>query len=848
MLPMTSVWLTLRADLRRRWRPLLGLALLLGLVGGVVLTAAAGARRTETAYPRLLSWASAAQVDLIPQGTGLDAGNTARTGFYPALRKLPQVASMDIGQLYQMVAPVSESAQAGRGTGASLGAPLEAWSSPDGSMGITADRVKVLSGRLFDPAKPAQAMVDQRLAALEHLAPGGTLHVIAVPNDGNGTPARSKATPLDFTVTAVVAFDNTIVPTGQYASEPGVLLSPAFSATALARETTYGDEAAVRLKPGASMNAFIAAAQRLVKPYRQAGRQLNVVNRADQVAATDRAIRPQAIALGVFALLTAAIVLAIIGQLLSRQLSMESTEFPVLRAMGATRPGLCALSLARLAAVTVTGAVIAVCVATAASPLMPIGPARLAEPHPGVEMNLAILGAGGAAIALLPLILLAPAVWLAAARARGPLGVAEPAQARRPSWIGTLLGKAGSVPGGVGVTMAFEPGRGRTAVPVRSAIAGSVIAVAALATAAVFGSSLLSLVGTPHAYGKNWDQMVDLGFGQVPAAVGGQIAGRLPSVIQYADGNYGQLTIGGVNGTLNVTAVGIDPVRGDGFVTVLAGRTPRNAGEIALGAQTLRQLHAALGQSLRVSAHMVVIGAPVVARTMRVVGEVVLPDFARGTFPPTDLGTGAVTTAAAISEHNDPVTGCMGPQTCYSFFLLRYRPGTDITATSRRLSAALTAMHCPVGSCAVSDDQRPGEITQYASIRDTPIVLAAVLIVLAVGTLAHVLLTSVRRRRRDLAMLKTLGLTRPQILRVVAWQATALVAASLVVGLPLGVLAGRQAWTFFADAAGVASQPDVPLPLILLAVPVTVLLANLIAAWPGWTAARLRPAVALRTE
>lgn len=848
MLPMTSVWLTLRADLRRRWRPLVGLALLLGLVGGVVLTAAAGARRTETAYPRLLSWASAAQVDLIPQGTGLDAGNTARTGFYPALRKLPQIASMDIAQLYQMVAPVSAGAPAGRGAGASLGTPLEAWSSPDGSMGITADRVKVLSGRLFDPAKPGQAMVDQRLAALEHLGPGGTLRVTAIPQGPDGVPDMRKATPLDFTVTAVVAFDNAIVPTGQYASEPSVLLSPAFSATAVGRPTAYGDEAAVRLKPGASVNAFIAAAQRLVKPYRQAGGQLNVEVRADQVAATERAIRPQAIALGVFALLTAAIALAIIGQLLSRQLSMESTEFPVLRAMGATRAGLCTLSLARLAAVTVTGAVIAACVAIAASPLMPIGPARLAEPHPGVEVNLAILGAGAAAIALLPLILLAPAAWLTAARARGPLGVAEPARAGRPSWLGTLLSRAGSVPGGVGVAMAFEPGYGRTAVPVRSAIAGSVIAVAALATAAVFGASLLSLVGTPHAYGKNWDQMVDLGFGLVPAAVGGDIAGQLPPVTQYADGNYGQLTIGGANGALNVSAVGIDQVRGGGFVTVIAGRVPRNAGEIALGAQTLRQLHASLGQSLRVSAHMIVNSGSDVTRTMRVVGEVVLPDFARGTFPPTDLGTGAVTTAAAISEHNDKQTGCMGPQTCYGFFLLRYRPGTDTAAAARRITAALAASGCPIGSCAVSDDQRPGEITQYASIRDTPIVLAAVLIVLAVGTLAHVLLTSVRRRRRDLAMLKTLGLTRPQVLRLVAWQATALVTASLAAGLPLGILAGRQAWTFFADAAGVATQPDVPLPLILLAIPVTVLLANLIAAWPGWTAARVHPAVALRTE
>ena len=62
---MGALRLTLRAELRRGWRPMLMLALLLGFIGGVVLTAAAGAVRTDTAYPRLLRWASAAQVQLL---------------------------------------------------------------------------------------------------------------------------------------------------------------------------------------------------------------------------------------------------------------------------------------------------------------------------------------------------------------------------------------------------------------------------------------------------------------------------------------------------------------------------------------------------------------------------------------------------------------------------------------------------------------------------------------------------------------------------------------------------------------------------------------------------------------
>src|SRR5438045_9358322 len=85
---MGSMWLALRADLRVRWRAMAGLALLLGLIGGVVLGAAAGARRTDTAYPRLLQWASAAQVDIVPNGDKLP------TAYFTALGPLPQVASM----------------------------------------------------------------------------------------------------------------------------------------------------------------------------------------------------------------------------------------------------------------------------------------------------------------------------------------------------------------------------------------------------------------------------------------------------------------------------------------------------------------------------------------------------------------------------------------------------------------------------------------------------------------------------------------------------------------------------------------------------------------------------------
>ena len=565
------------------------------------------------------------------------------------------------------------------------------------------------------------------------------------------------------------------------------------------------------------------------------------------MAATQRAIRPEAAALALFAGLAGLIALAVIVQLLSRQLTLDSAEFPVFRALGMTRGALVTLSLARTAVVTCAGGLIAVGIAIAASPLMPIGAARLAEAAPGVEVNLAVLAAGFAFFALMPLAVLVPAAWGAAGRARGPLGLAEPARASRVSRLGSMLGSAGSVTGGIGVRMAFEPGHGRTAVPVRSALVGTTVAVAAGLAAVVFGASLIGLVGTPHRYGQNWAQVLDLGFGGVTSQFAAKVLARDPALAGVAAGNYGQLHIGASQAI--VPAIGIGPARGRDYLTLLAGRAPSAPDEIVLGAQTLRAVHRRVGQTVRVSGQPDREPALVRARP---------PDHAhrrRGRVPIVQPGLvhrhrpgqrGRRAGGGAVRAL--PADRLPGRVICYNFFLLRYRPGADARADGARLQAAVTASGCPAGSCLVTADQRPSDIRNYTGVRDTPLLLGAVLALLAVATLIHVLLTSVRRRRPDLAVLKSLGLRPAQVLGTVLWQATALGAAALLVGLPLGVLAGRWAWVLFARSAGVAPGADIPVALVLTAIPVTLLLAIAIAAGPGWAAARISPATVLRTE
>jgi hypothetical protein len=82
----------------------------------------------------------------------------------------------------------------------------------------------------------------------------------------------------------------------------------------------------------------------------------------------------------------------------------------------------------------------------------------------------------------------------------------------------------------------------------------------------------------------------------------------------------------------------------------------------------------------------------------------------------------------------------------------------------------------------------------------------------------------------------------------VASQASVFAVVGLILGIPLGIAAGRWAWSAFANQLGVPPSPAVPIAVIGFAIPATLALANAVAALPGRSAARTRPAAVLRTE
>jgi ABC-type antimicrobial peptide transport system permease subunit len=184
-----------------------------------------------------------------------------------------------------------------------------------------------------------------------------------------------------------------------------------------------------------------------------------------------------------------------------------------------------------------------------------------------------------------------------------------------------------------------------------------------------------------------------------------------------------------------------------------------------------------------------------------------------------------------------------------NFVLMSVASGPDHDTHVARLVRDLA--HPPLcgsfNQCSVSTTSRPTDILNYTRVQRTPVALAAVLALLAIGVVTNLLVSSIRRRRRDLAILKTLGFTRRQVSGTVAWQATTLVTLAVAVGLPIGAAIGRSVWASFATNLAVQTNPYTPLRALIIAIPVALTIANLIAAIPGILASRLPPANVLRT-
>jgi ABC-type antimicrobial peptide transport system permease subunit len=144
--------------------------------------------------------------------------------------------------------------------------------------------------------------------------------------------------------------------------------------------------------------------------------------------------------------------------------------------------------------------------------------------------------------------------------------------------------------------------------------------------------------------------------------------------------------------------------------------------------------------------------------------------------------------------------------------------------------------------------QRPAEIVNSGDISGSSRLLGVAVALSALSTLALALTAAVRRRRRDLALLKALGFTRRQLGATVAWQATGTVFVGLVFGVPIGAVLGRVLWGLFARQLDVLAEPTIPLAAIGLVIAAAVISANVLSAIPGHIARAVPAALVLRSE
>jgi ABC-type lipoprotein release transport system permease subunit len=259
--------------------------------------------------------------------------------------------------------------------------------------------------------------------------------------------------------------------------------------------------------------------------------------------------------------------------------------------------------------------------------------------------------------------------------------------------------------------------------------------------------------------------------------------------------------------------------------SLIEGHLPTGLDEVALGTQTMRQIGVHIGSTIPV-------GAEGGKLRMRVVGRVAVPNLF---FSFTRPGEGAALSFQAIRR--------IAPQQTQQGIaeFIRFAPGVD---PETYLGGLRKRFH----QTFVLPQPQSSQLASLTEVGQVPLVLAGILALMAAATLAHTLITSIRRRRLDIAILKTLGFVRGQVSATVAWQATMLGAVAVVIGIPVGIVAGRWGWNVFADHLGVVPDAVVPVLTVLLAIPATIVVANLLAVVPGRIASRLRPGPVLRTE
>ena len=829
-------WYRFRATLRRRWPGYLALALLIGLVGGVALGALTAARRTYASYPALLASTNPSDLLVLPQTS------TPEPGLVSQLARLPGVRGAEEGE--QITAATLTP---GGRIKTILETQVELVASPDGLF-TDQDRLKIVQGRAANPARADEVVATNEAASVLHLHVGQRIPV-GIQRDASQNIDVDART--ELTVVGIGVLGIQIVHDDIDSNRAGFLVGTPALLRRYESCCATNSYDGLQLAGGSRSDVPVEQEyERLIDNQGAGGGQLVVYQTSAIEAEAQQAIRPEAVALAVFGVIALLAALIIGTQSISRQLYAAVGETEVLRALGAAPAATMADGLLGLAGAVMTGALLAAVAAVGLSPLTLFGPVGQVELAHGLDIDWTVLGPGMAVLGLVLGLAGAVIAYRLAPHRTARRAVA----AGRGSGVVAAALAAGLPPSGsAGLRFALEPGRGRTAVPVRSVMAGTVLATVVGVATLTFGASLSTLISHPSLYGWNFNDAlysVD-GYGPIPSRWAGPLLARDRDVVAVTGVYFATVQIDGQ--TVPAMAA---PARAAIKPSPLTGRPLTGPGQIVLGPATLAQLHRRVGDAVTVSE-----GQIIPPTRLRIVGTAALPTIGDVIGVHASLSTGAILPLSSV-----PAGGlaAYGPVSGPNAMFIRLRPGVSPAAGLRSLNRVAGQLNrdsrTPAAESVIGDIgnylnfvsvlpvQRPADIVNYKTMGAMPAILAGGLAAGAVVGLGLTLIASVRRRRRDFALLKTLGFTQGQLAAAVAWQSTAVAAVGLVVGVPVGIAAGRWLWLAFAGELSAVPDPIVPAGSVALAAVAALVLANLVAALPGRAAGRTPAAIVLRAE
>ena len=623
------------------------------------------------------------------------------------------------------------------------------------------DRPAVVQGRLPDPDRAGEFMATESAARLLGWHVGekitmGAFTLAQISSSDSVIPKVRPARRFVATLVGTVVLNTQVVSDDIDRYPTDAIFTPALTRSLFDEGDAIYPSYQLRLKHG---QRDVPVVEREVIGLLPPGTLYNFHVTSVSVGDVERATKPESIAIAVFGAIAGLATFVIGGQAIGRRIASRREDLGVLRALGASPSTTIADSLMGTSAAFLIGVVMAILVAILLSPLAPIGAVRHVNPSAGLVVDWTVVGLG---LALLVVGLGAITLVLAYRAAPHRLDRIGQAPVVRSRIAGTAAASGMPVSAVAGIRFALERARG--AAPVRSALAGSAVAVLLVVATLTFGSGLSALVTHPSLYGWNWNYaLVEVGGGQIPPSAQ-RLLDRSPVVAAWTGFNYADVEINGQT----VPILRVKP-SAPFLPPVLSGQRVTGNRQIVLGAATLAQLHKKLGDVVVLS-----YGAPkdapayIPPTRLRIVGTATLPSIGNTGVLHPSMGTGGIVEDDAVPGAfrrtlTSPDPNLNGP----ALVAVRLRKGVSpasgraaleriANATSRAEASDPNAG----GTFGVLAVQRPAEIVNYRSTGTTPMLLAIGLAVGAVAALGLTLATSVRHRRRDLALLKTLGFTR----------------------------------------------------------------------------------------